>query len=185
MKIAVFHGTAGSPSGNWFLWLKETLAPHHQVTIPTLPTPQGQNVESWSKSVMYQIPDLADYDILIGHSCGAAFLPHFIMNHHLTPRQVILVSPFYQAIGYPEYDVLLGTFFLDDIQLQNFRRYLIDHCMNTHIFHGDNDPYISVNQARHISGAANIPLTIIKGGGHLNAEFGYLKFPELIDALAV
>jgi len=48
----------------------------------------------------------------------------------------------------------------------------------------DNDPYIKVTEAAAMAKHYNIPLTIIKNAGHINADSGYGKW-ELIEDLVV
>jgi uncharacterized protein len=183
MNIAIFHGTEGSPRGNWFPWLRKKLETRHHVCVPPLPTPNGQTVTNWINATNAQIPNLDQYDVLIGHSCGASFLPHLILNQDLRPKKIIMVAAFSDKLGLPDYDALLHSFFLPDALLQRTRDHLAHHAIQTHLFHGDNDPYVPLAQAQHIATKLATPLTVIQSGGHLNAEFGYLTFPDLLDVI--
>jgi uncharacterized protein len=183
MNIAIFHGTEGSPDGNWFPWLKQNLGSTHHITIPTLPTPNGQTVANWIDATTTQIPNLDQYDVLIGHSCGASFLPHLILDQTLKPKTVVMVAAFSAELGFPNYDTLLQTFYLPDSFLKEARTYFNRNQIKPILFHGDNDPYIPLSQAQHIAAQLTAPLYIIKNGGHLNTEFGYTQFPDLIDVI--
>lgn len=167
--------------GNWFPWVQEKFGAQNTVTIPTLPTPEGQNCNGWIAAVLDQIPDLDIYDILIGHSCGASFLPHLILSENLKPKKVIMISAFSETLGIPDYDVLIPTFFLSDDILKKYRDHTDQHLIHTIIYHGDNDPYVPLAQAKHIADLLNLDLKIIPNGGHLNAEFGYTTFPEILN----
>jgi len=46
----------------------------------------------------------------------------------------------------------------------------------------DNDPYIKTEEAEAIAKQYDIPLTIVKNAGHINAESGYGKW-EFIETL--
>ena len=48
----------------------------------------------------------------------------------------------------------------------------------------DNDPYIKVTEAETIAKHYDIPLTVIKNAGHINADSGYGKW-ELIEKLVL
>ncbi len=155
------------------------------VTIPSLPTPAGQSRDGWIAAATTQIPNLETYDVLIGHSCGASFLPHLVLSQDLKPKMVVMVSAFSGAIGMPDYDALNNTFFLSDDVLKKYRDYIDQHHIRTIIYHGDNDPYVPLVQAQHIAACLNIPLRLVQNGGHLNAEFGYTTFPELVHDLSL
>lgn len=44
----IFHGTAGSPDGNWFPWAKRELeAVGIPTTVPRFPTPEGESLKAW------------------------------------------------------------------------------------------------------------------------------------------
>ncbi len=167
--------------GNWFPWVQEKFGAQNTVTIPTLPTPEGQNCNGWIAAAITQIPNLDTYDVLIGHSCGASFLPHLILSKNLKPKTVIMVSAFSGAIGIPDYDSLNKTFFLPNDILKKYRDHMVQHQIYTAIYHGDNDPYVPLIQAKHIADRLNLDLKIIPNGGHLNAEFGYTTFPEILN----
>ncbi len=49
------------------------------------------------------------------------------------------------------------------------------------IYHGDNDPYVPIEQPQNVGEKLNISLNIIRNGGHLNEEAGYTEFHELYN----
>lgn len=183
MKIAIFHGTMGSPDGNWFPWLKEMFLGRADVIIPRLPTPDGQHVRGWISATKEQVEGIKDVDVLIGHSCGASFLPHLLLNERLTPKHIFMISPFFKEIGLPDYDKLNASFFLNDGQINKICDYVKLKNIKVHVFHGDDDPYVPISQAQYLADKLDISLHTIQNGGHLNTEFGFTKFPELYHAL--
>ena len=49
MKALIFHGTMGSPNGNWFPWLQsELISKGWDVDVPAFPTPEGQSLDTVS-----------------------------------------------------------------------------------------------------------------------------------------
>jgi hypothetical protein len=178
--IVILHGTMGSPEGNWFPWLKAELeALGHRVFVPRFPTPANQSVENWNAALRNEAPMLGSNTILIGHSCGATYILS-ILNALETPvAKSIFVSGFVQELGNDEYDALNKDFISQKFDWEKIKK----NMGRAILFHGDNDPYVPRTAADNLSLRLGVPLTIIPNGGHLNAEFGYIKFPELLEIL--
>lgn len=171
----IFHGTYGSPEGNWFPWLaSEMLDRDYEVFIPKLPTPEDQHVDNWLKIAKRLKPD--EQTILIGHSSGASFLAHLLASLKTPVKASILVSPFTGEIGIPEYDALNKSFFTKGLDFSAASA----NKGESIIIGGDDDPYVPINQMQSLSQALEAPLFSIKNGGHLNSESGYDEFPEIL-----
>ena len=73
-KFAIIHGTKGSPEGNWFQWLStELIKRGAQVTIPRMPTPEGQSLDNWLAAFSEQVGPIDQSTTVIGHSVGIFF----------------------------------------------------------------------------------------------------------------
>lgn len=180
MKIVIIHGTMGSPDGNWFPWLKKELeAKGHEVYIPKLPTPVGQSVKNWCKELDKQAPIFDKDTVLIGHSCGATYLLHILEVVKESVAKSIFVSGFLDELGFPEFDKLNKTFIDKGFDWGLIKK----NAGDITIFHGDDDPYIPLPFAEKLAKGLNTNITVIKNGGHLNAESGYNKFQELLEVL--
>ncbi len=176
MKIIIIHGTKGSPQGNWFSWFSNKLREKgHQVLVPQMPTPQGQNLDSW----FYAFDSIAleQNTILIGHSIGAAFVLHALEKLEIAIRAAILVAPFMAKLGLQEYDALNEGFIEWPADGSLIRKKAKDFSC----FAGDNDPYVPLHLSREVADRLGVKLQIVENGGHLNAESGYIQFPLLLD----
>lgn len=180
MKAVICHGTLGSPSGNWFPWLRDILIEKGwDVSVPTLPTPDNQTIDGWITTLKNQKVALDDVDIIIGHSLGATFILRLLGLGLINPQKTILVSGLIGEINNAEYDQLNAPFINSPYGWSDIRR----ASQNFVLLHGDNDPYVPLKQAEEIAKNLNIPLYAIKDGGHLNAEAGYREFPEILEHL--
>ncbi len=180
MKTVILHGTKGSPDGNWFPWLKEQLETKaHDVYVPKLPTPENQSKTSWCKELDAQAPIFDKDTILIGHSCGATYLLHILEVLKEPVAKSIFVSGFLDELGIPEYDELNSTFIKHDFNWKKIR----ENAGEIHILHGDNDPYVPLEQAHKLSKHLKAEVNIIKDGGHLNSESGFTELPQALNAI--
>lgn len=170
----IVHGAYGHPGENWFPWLKKELElAGCRVVVPQFSTPQ-QHLEQWMETAERQrLPPDA---ILIGHSIGATFLLAYLEKHQA--MAAFLVSGFVGPLGL-ELDPINKEIAERDFQWENIRH----NCRRRLIFHGDNDPYVPLAKAEEIANHLHTPLTVIPGGGHLNASAGFTRFDALLDAV--
>lgn len=179
-KAAIIHGTRGTSQGNWFQDVAAQLnARGFHALVPQFPTPEGQNLDNWLTHFKETIGELDQQTLLIGHSVGAVFTLRILEQLDTPISTAVLVAGFTGALGLPEYDILNSTF-LDAPFSWNKIRSNAAHiiCLS-----GSNDPYVPIEQGRWIADSLNVEHMVVKGGGHLNAEFGYTNFPLLIEEL--
>lgn len=180
-QMIILHGTLGSPTENWFAWLAaEMLERDYEVFVPQLPTPEGQNLEAWLK-----IAKKFTYDentILIGHSCGGTLIPHILHSLKKPIKQSIIVSPCTTLTGDKRFDPYLDSFVGKNMDYIDYT-----HCQKIggriDVIAGDDDPYVAFDNSKDLSQKLAAKLTVIKGGGHLNAERNYTEFPKILEFL--
>ena len=165
----------GSPNGNWFPWLKNELAEKGwNIDVPAFPTPEKQSLNNWLETIKGK-----KADVLIGHSLGATLALRIVEKKLIDVRKIILVSCVIDEINIEEYDKLNSSFIDGGFDWNAVQSQGCD----IDIIHGDNDPYVPVSHAKILSDKLNVPLNIIKNGGHLNSETGYTNFPEILEFL--
>jgi len=178
--VVILHGTCGSPEGDWFPWLKRELeAAGHDVYVPRFPTPEGQSVRNWCRVLDEEAPRFGKNTILIGHSCGAAYLLHILEVIAEPVAQAVFVSGFADKLDDDFLDMVHETFVNHDFDWETIRR----NAGKMTLFHGDNDLCVPLELAQKLSKKLKTPLTIIPGGGHLCAESGFTEFPRILEVL--
>lgn len=183
MKFIILHGTLGDPNGNWFPWLDTELTNlGHQVIRPRLPTPDGQNPDNWRKIIKQTVDELGGpYKniFFIAHSMSSLAVCIYLQQITKKIGGAFFISPFAQTLGDIEpYRTLNQSFIETKIDWVRVRK----NCPNIFIFAGDNDPYVSKDIINDFITKTQAKKFIqIKNGGHLNAEFGFTKFPQLLD----
>jgi len=173
--VFIFHGTKGLPEGNWFPWLAAELATRgHEVILPRFPTPENQSLENWFKALEPYNKKLPNA-ILVGHSLAPAFILR-LLERGQKIKAAFLVAPFLGEIGNEEYDELNKTF-VGEFDWEKIR----ENCGHFEVFFSENDPYVPMKMEKEVADKLGVKPTIIKGGGHLNAESGYTEFPLLLQ----
>lgn len=180
MDAIILHGTLGSPTGNWFGWLAQELkGVGIDSYVPTLPTPQGQDLEGWMSAVEEQCPPQNGGTILVGHSLGAVLALRLLERSRQPVHSTILVSPPLDEIGIREIDVLNSSFLEHPFDWGKIRA----NSGNLRFFMGDDDQYVPQSQLHEIARRLDVHPIVVAGGGHLNSETGFNSFPQLLMEL--
>lgn len=53
-------------------------------------------------------------------------------------------------------------------------------CPKFFIYHGESDPYVPLHYAEHVARQLEVPVRVIRSGGHLNKAAGMTTFPLLL-----
>ena len=176
------HGAHGGPDTNWFPWLHAVLeAAGVDVVRPRFPTPQGQSLDAWFDVYDRTIAPLAPRPaILVGHSLGAAFALRLVERSAEPVAGLFLAAGFFGSLGLADYDPINASFFAGDFDWDGVRRRKGPVCQ---CWAGDDDPYVPLARSQEVADLLGAGLEVIPGGGHLNSESGFDRFPQLRDAI--
>ena len=184
MKFVILHGSLGTPTDNYFPWLSEELKKmKHEVVCPQLPTPEGQEVEKWVTMIKNTVDSLGGPDeetVFVAHSMSPLAVCHYLNSIDKRVKACFFTSGFADNRGFKEPFLSLSQSFVDrPIDWQKVKR----NCQNIVCFVGDNDPYVPSEILKEFSKVCGGEFIIIPGGGHLNSEFGFTKFPLLLETI--
>lgn len=180
-NVIIVHGAYGSPTENWFGWL------HNELTlmrlnclVPQLPTPNGQSLSSWMDKFNESVGShINEKTILIGHSLGAVFLLNRLQRENKSVFTTVLVATFLGRVGIDKFDLINESFFSVPFEWEAIR----NKSQHFWCYHGEDDPYVSLETFNHISQQLLAKKIIVPKGGHLNEAAGYYEFPELLHDL--
>lgn len=176
----LLHGSFSSPFSNWLPWLRKELE-NRQLTVYTPDLPSGvgfQNYENWEKIMKCYVEcGLINEDtIIFAHSIAPVFICKFLIKNKIKVKRLIFVCGFNNYLGINEdYDAVNESMYYEDIER------IHDYCDNIICFYSDNDPYVKYEAEKDFASKVADKEIIIPGGGHLNSEFGYDHFEELLD----
>lgn len=179
-EVFIFHGTAGSPEGNWFPWLKGELEKLGcRANVPRFPTPEGQSLNSWLGVLEGYKRQITESTILIGHSLGGLFLLRVLER---LPRPAVAAFFVAAPVGikpilYYESDEKFSGFIFDWDEIKKKARHFF-------VYHSDNDPYVSLANGEELAKHLGVKLSFIPNAGHINAESGWTRFPKLLEDIS-
>jgi predicted alpha/beta hydrolase family esterase len=180
-KVIIIHGSFGSPTENWFPWLKQRVVEAGQTAfVPTFPTPEQQSLENWRTVFEQQVGTISRDCLLVGHSLGVAFIFDLLERSIDPVRASFFVSGFVGELGDPQFDNVNRSFVCRDFDWKKIR----SNMGKAFLYHGDTDPYVPLEKCKELSKRLQVKPNLIKNGGHLNAAAGYETFDALWSDLA-
>jgi predicted alpha/beta hydrolase family esterase len=179
--VFIFHGTEGYPEENWFPWLKKELeALGHKVFVPQFPSPPAvpAKIIEWFEVLKNYEQYINENTIFIGHSLGGLFILKILEKIKHPIKAVFLVGT---PVGIkPLYNYDRDNSFCGfDFDWENIR----SKSASFHVFHSDNDPYVSLGNGEKLAKELNVSLDFIPNAGHFNSKAGYTKFSLLLEKL--
>lgn len=180
-KAIILHGTLGSPEGNWFSWLKSELeARHIEVWLSQLPHAEQPSLREWADFVYDNCPFTIDEETLvIGHSSGAILALILAQESDKTIGAAVAVSVFYDnSLQWEPNSRLFDVDF-------NWPM-IANRCHKLLFVHSDDDPYVPLEQAKHVAEQCDSEIVLIPEQGHFNLEKSesYKQFPALVELMA-
>lgn len=161
---------------HWMPWIKDELAQNNiSVEIPLMPSPWNPDYNSW-KAKMDDL-NINEDSVLIGHSCGCAFLVRWLGDAKKKIKKLILVAPW--KIPSREYsdgeNELYG--FDIDLKIRKNVREIIIFTSNDE----DEDGKESAKIFHEILGGRIIELE--NHGHYVEGDMGTNEFLELLDVV--
>ena len=161
---------------HWMPWAKRELEKKRiKTSMPLMPEPWKPDYENWKKE--FEKQNIDENTILIGHSCGCAFLVRWIGDTKKKIYKLILVAPW----KIPDEN--------SEIK-KKFYNYKIDSTIKNRvnkiiIFTADNEEDDGKKSAEIFHKALNGKLIELKNKGHYTFhDMGDTeKFPELLEVI--
>ena len=178
----IIHGSFSSPFANWFGWLYNKLSVEGKsVYCPDFPSGVGyQNFDNWSKLLKVYLDAglINENTIFIGHSIAPIFITRFLIENNIKVKKCIFVCGFNNYFFDPnEYDKVNESMYIDNVEK------IHDLCDNIVCMYSDNDPYVKFDTEKDFADKVSDVQEIIHEGGHLNSEFGFTEFEQILKYL--
>ncbi len=169
----ILHGWGGSDTPHWQAELSAEIAKNYgTVSFPLLDNCHFPSKNRWVKQVK-QILEEFKPDTVVCHSLANTLWFWLCQEEIPQVKRLFMVSP----PSLTTKEATIKTFFPCEMPERLYAKEI------QMIVSGD-DPYIEVAEAETMAKHYNIPLTIIKDAGHINADSGYGKW-DLIENLVL
>ena len=172
-KVLILHGWGGSDAPHWQAELAAAVAKDYgTVSFPLLDNCHFPSKNRWVKQLKEILEDFKP-DTIVCHSLANTLWFWLCQEEIPYVEKLFMVSP---PSLTTEVDTI-KTFFPCQLPENLYAK-------EVQMIVSDNDPYIQVEEAESMAKEYDIPLTVIKDAGHINADSGYGKW-ELIEKLVL
>lgn len=178
-NVIIIHGCSSTPeeskeyseNKHWMPWIREQLiARGIPTTTPLLPESWSPDYEKWRTE--FEKQDISEQTILIGHSCGSAFLVRWLGDSKRKIDKLILIAPW-----------KIGT---SSDAKKKFYDYPIDETIKQRVnkiimFTADNEHPDGKKSLEMFKNALGGKVIELNGRGHYTyEEMKTEEFPELL-----
>jgi len=181
MNCVIVHGcyakseVKSATNRHWIPWVKSELsAVGMNVATPDMPIPWAPVYKNFKKE--FERHPVSEDSVLVGHSCGCAFLVRWLAESKEKVKKLILVGPWTIAETKDEY----RTAFYD---------YQIDKKIKSRVgdivmFTSDNEAEIGKQSLKIFHDALGGRIVNLPNHGHYTlGDMGTEKFPELVSEI--
>lgn len=155
---------------HWIPRIKQELESRgYMVNTPLMPAPWRQNYEAWKDE--FEKRAISEDAILIGHSCGCAFLVRWLGDSKQKIKKLILVAPWKVA---------------DDASKEDFYNFPIDESIKSRVgeivmFTSDDEEEGGKSSLKMYHDVLGGKIVNLLGHGHyVLGDMGTEEFPELL-----
>jgi len=180
MNCIIVHGCPSTPEDkgynkHWMPWTQKRLIEHGIPTeLPTIPEPWKPQYELFKKE--FERFEVDEDTVLIGHSCGCAFLVRWLGENPIKISKLILIAPWKVAVNKNEYKAKFYGYKIDES--------VKDRIGNIIMFTADNEKVGGKESIGIYHNSLGGEIIELKGRGHYTfKDMGTDEFPELIETV--
>ncbi len=176
MKVLILHAIQSYAGAHWEQWLHDELVKKgFEVIMPNLPRAERPDRSEWLSFIKSLTKDLDLGElIIVGHSLGVTSALDFIEQVTEPVEALVSVSGFARDTGEElnSYFMRQKTIDFDKVRANLDKAYAL---------YGDDDPYLKQEILKALANGLQVKPIIIAGGGHLNTDAGFIRFPQLLE----
>lgn len=157
---------------HWIPWLKKELTSRGIKTeTPLMPKPWYPDYKAFKKK--FEKYEVTDNSVLIGHSCGCAFLVRWLGETKRKIKKLILVAPWKISDGNEKFRKLFYEYPIDEAISSRVQKIVM--------FTADNEKKDGKKSLEIFHKALGGKIIELKGRGHYTMrDMGTQEFPELL-----
>jgi len=162
-KVLLLHGWGGSDTPHWQSWLAGEIAKDYgRVSFLEFSNFDFPDLDVWKKELKDELKSFKP-DIVICHSLANTLWFHLCADGDIGEVQKLyLVAPPSFRCEIEE----LKTFFPLALPTKTYAK-------EAGVVTSTDDPYMNMDEAKELQKSLSIPMKVLEGAGHINADSGF------------
>jgi len=183
-KVIVVHRWDGSPSADWYPWLKEEVEKKNiQVFIPEIPDPSKPKIEKWVSFLKKEIKDIDEETFFVGHSIGCQTIMRYLetVEEKTKIGGVLFVAGFFtlNKLETEEEKTIAKPWLERPINTEKVKK----RVKQIRAIFSDNDPFVPVSNAKQFQEKLGAKTLIEKKQGHFNDDTAPIVLKILLEMM--
>lgn len=172
-KVLILHGWGGSDFPHWQSWLAAEIAKDYGcVSFLKFSNIDFPNKDEWKKELVEELEDFKP-DIVVCHSLANILWFHLCNELKINQvKKLFLVAPPSLECKIEE----LKSFFPCKAPKELCAKDAL-------LVASTNDVYLSIDEARKLESALNVPMIVLDNAGHINTDSGYGEWPWILEEI--
>lgn len=179
-KLAVIiHRWGGSPSDDWYPWLKVELeARGYRVIVPAMPNADVPEITPWVQTLRTTLANNPAHEVLlVGHSIGCQAIIRYLAEAFVPVARALFVAGWVELMGLSgEEQVIAEPWLTDHINTAAAKAHLGS---SVAFFSGD-DPLVPLSNQDFFRDRLGSRIVMLDGYGHFDEGFNASEIPELL-----
>ena len=184
-RVFIFHGWDGNPKEPMLNWLKKELEKRNfKVVNPKMPHPAVPTIKDWVNHLKKIIKNPDKNTYLIGHSIGCQTVLRYLQTLNKKVGSCFLIAPFIDLNR--ERLEEEGTLEIAKPWIETpikWKKILNNLNKKAICIFSDNDPYVSLSNAKNFRNKLKAKIIIEHNKGHFDPSSNIRKLPSALKSL--
>lgn len=181
-RVIIVHQWMAGAEGDWRPWLKKELERQgYEVALPHMPDIDTPVIEKWVAKIAEVVgkPDADTY--FVGHSIGCQAILRYLETIDAEVGGAVFVAGWFDLENLEDEETagIARPWIETPIDLEKVKSAL----PASTLIISDNDPYGAFEENKKKFAELGSKLVVLHGAGHITAEHGFTKLPEIITEL--
>jgi len=180
-RVFVIHGWGGSPTGEWFPWIKKELEKRKlEVNVLEMPDTDCPKINAWVNTLKDAVKSIDTETYFVGHSIGCQTILRYLQKSNKQAGGIVFVAPWTILKGLEADDQEIAKPWLKTkIDFEKIKK---TNTKFVAIF-SDDDPFVPLENKDVFKEKLDAKIIIERNKGHFSADNNTTEVKSALDEL--